>query len=324
MSDIHKARQLIHESTKEQPPAYIIEHDQIPGTEVLDYHGGAELMNIYCYHYDELDESAKEMLGKVFGAMKNTPVDLTKSTGALVKNKLKALVRKSDFNASQMRQMNRQIKKLTKHVLDMYYADLAALTNAHKSRGTLYTGPFFKELVNAFRLEPEVERLLKREFNNKIKEFLAKVKRAYMDYKDRNPDAPAPKYGYAYYQAMPILYRNKLRDEVNSLLGAIVKFAATNSVIQNFKDNPPEFTESYSLSPDDTQFLDRLHINDLFERVEATFINKEVNALIEAFQTRTEEKICEYLEGEDFTDEELQDDIEDVHETIYDQYVRHH
>lgn len=318
MSDIRKTRQLLSEATQTQVPEFLNEHDRIPGPEVFDFHGGAELLNIYTSHYEELDEGTKEALGKVFGSMKNASTDLYKATGAVAKNKLKQIIRKSDFNGSQMRQMKKQIKELTKKVVDLYYSDLVAVTNAHKQRGTLYSGPFFKELVQSFKLEPEVEKHVRREFKQPIGKFLSKVKAAFEEYQERNPDAK-PKRPYAYYQGMPVLYRNKLRDEVNSLLGSMVKFAAANSVAQNFKENPPEFTESVS---DDTQFLQKLNNVEIYESVSRLVLDKEVDELFESFQNHTEEKIREYLDGKDFTDEELRDDIEDVHETIYDQYVR--
>lgn len=318
MSDIKKTHKLLLEATQSEVPEFLIEHDRIPGPEVFNYHGGAELLNVYTQHYEELDEGAKEALGKLFGTMKNAGKDLYKATGAVAKNKLKSWIRLSDFNGSQMRQMAKQVNELTKKVVDLYYGDLAVTTNAHKQRKTLYTPSFFRDLIQSFQMEPEVEKVVKREFSQPIDKLIKKIKAAYDEYQERNPDAPKPKRG-AMYQAMPLLYRNKLRDEVNSLLGTIVKFAAANSVAQNFKDNPPEFAES---TTEDTQFLEMLNNTEMYESVTRLVIEKEVEELFESFQAHKDQKIREYLDGKDFTDEELSDDIEDVHETIFDQYVR--
>lgn len=310
MNSISKYRSIIDSATVK--PITPLEESclRLPSDEIFELDEGMNVMIMYL-NKDTLDEGIADTLGGLFQGAKNSMVDLAKGTD----DKFRRTMRKvtSKFSGNMNRDMKKQVKAITKKLKDKYYFDYNLTIQSFEKQNTLYSKKFFDELITSFGLDPDVHRLVLKEFKPQINKLVKGIIDLYKEYASNNPEArKLPRQSMAF-TFLPKRLKKKVIDDVNYLVGSIIGYTAAVSIADYFQKNPAKFKSTNeavmeSVNHDVSDMMHTKITNELFEDIKMF----AENSIIE----RLEDMIDDEDEEFDWTD-----DIDEEHESIYTQYM---
>lgn len=310
MTNIKNYRNIIEEASKEKEHYLVVETQTLPSPEIFNYDDGMAYVCMYL-ESDGLDEGLASTLGGIFKGAKDSLSDLKDGTNDAFKRKMSRF--KSTFSNNMNKDMKKQVKAITKNLKDKYYFDLNLTIQSFEKKKSLYSEPFFEEMVKSFSLDPDVERQVWKEYKPQIRKFGTSLRNLYKEHRRENPNSDkAPKNNMMFHY-LPKKLKKKVIDDANYLVGSIIGFTAAVSIADYFQKNPATFKEC-----SDT-------INENID-VNGYMMEKTINNIFEHIQKSNEISILQHLSDLDVDESKdrefnWDDDIEDEHETIYKQYV---
>jgi len=307
MNDIKKYRQLLDEASYEASDDFIEEINELPSYEIFEDDHGMSFLFMYM-ESEQLDEGLRSSLSKIFSQSKNLMQDIKSGAEDSYKKAMRKITTK--FNARMSPQMKKQVKQITKRLKDQYYFHYNALLPKYQANNKIYSKPFFEDLITSFGLNGDVEKEVLAKYRPQYTKMYKSMHDMYKEYQQENPKAPKPKPNqvYAY---LPKKLKKKVDDDYAYLIGSLIGFTTAVAIADYFKKNPVKFKEC-----NEFEFAE----ND----INGILLNTQVDNLVENINEHHDSIIMEQLESECNEDDEFDwsDDIEEEHDTIYDQFIK--
>lgn len=288
--------------------------------DVINEDDGKSLIKLMKF-YDTmvLQENLLSKSSHIFKNVSKIWSNMMKSTEKETKN---AINKELDIDHEGLNRSQRtKLKNITKKLVESLYFDYNAVLNQHHKFKTLYSKRFFEDVINSFKMAPNVDDWVRKEFKEGINSIVKEVQelgnKRLQEWKKQNPDEKPPiKNKQQLYFMLEKKDKENIQMKASELIGRIIGFSAAVSIGEYFKSNANALESVQKLSEGNDKPL-----NYMLNTLEVNHIrSRELN---EAFSKNSDEnyKHKKIEDDWDSLSEEEEKFLDIDNDTIYNQYV---